>query len=196
MLRPLVAMRNKSKVTQMLSQLNEGNKEVYDHLYPLIYDELKELAYAQLRKQVNHTFSKTELVHETYLKMVNQDKAGFKNKNHFLAIASRCMRQVLIDYARKKKAEKRGGDQHDCTYIDELFNVQQQKAEELIEIDSALNRLAALNQRLSNVVEMRFFGEMTIEDTAEVLDISESTVKRDWMIARGWLHKELKREIS
>lgn len=185
-------MKN-SEVTKLLLQLNEGKKDVYDHLYPLIYDELKGLAYSQLSRQSDHTYSRTELVHETYLKMVNQDEVDFKNRSHFLAIASRCMRQVLIDYARKKKAEKRGGNQKDRTFIDELFITQQQKADELIDIDNALTQLAKLNQRLSDVVEMRFFGEMTIEDTAEAMDLSESTVKRDWMIAKGWLHKELKK---
>lgn len=172
--------------------MNEGKKDVYDHLYPLIYDELKGIAFSHINRQADHTFSRTELVHETYLKMVNQSEVDFKNRSHFLAIASRCMRQVLIDYARKKKAEKRGGDQQDRTFIDELFITQQQKADELIDIDEALERLAQLNQRLSDVVEMRFFGEMTIEDTAEALDLSESSIKRDWVIAKGWLHKELK----
>ncbi|MEX0646773.1 MAG: ECF-type sigma factor [Balneolaceae bacterium] len=185
----------KSEVTKLLVELNKGNEDAYDHLYPLIYDELKGLAYSQLSRQSGHTFSKTELVHETYLKMVNQNhhEVDFKNRSHFLAIASRCMRQVLIDYARKKKAEKRGGNQQDLTYIDELFSTQQQKADELIGIDNALDRLTSLNKRLSKVVEMRFFGEMTIEDTAEALELSESTVKRDWLIAKGWLHKELKK---
>jgi RNA polymerase sigma factor (TIGR02999 family) len=180
-----------TEVTQLLIRLKEGEKEVFDELYPLIYEELKRLAYNQMGRQPDHTLSKTELVHETYLKMVDQPDVDFKDRSHFLAIASKCMRQILIDYARKKKAQKRGGDNRDVTYIDELFKVQQHKADELIGIDAALDRLAKLNQRLTDVVELRFFGEMTIEDTAEALDVSESTVKRDWMKARGWLHQEL-----
>jgi RNA polymerase sigma factor (TIGR02999 family) len=189
-------MGEKSEVTRLLLQLKEGDKEVYDRLYPHIYEELRGLAYAHMSRQSDHTLSKTELVHEAYLKMVSQQDVDFKDRSHFLAIASKCMRQILIDYARKKKAQKRGGDQKDLTYIDELFKAQQQKADELISIDSALNRLAELNQRLSDVVELRFFGEMTIEDTANALDVSASTVKRDWMKARGWLHKELKERFD
>jgi RNA polymerase sigma factor (TIGR02999 family) len=102
------------------------------------------------------------------------------------------MRQILIDYARKKHAKKRGGQNNDVTYIDELFSAENQKAEELINLDEALDELGELNERLVKVVEMRFFGEMTIGETAEALDVSKSTVKRDWMKARGWLYKELK----
>lgn len=189
-------MANKSEVTRLLKKLNNGDKEIYDRLYPYVYDELKRLAYTHMSRQSDHTLSRTELVHEAYLKMANQTDISFKNRSHFLAIASKCMRQILIDYARKKKAQKRGGDKEDLTYIDELFRTQQQKADELIGIDTALSRLANLNQRLSDVVEMRFFGEMTIEDTARALDVSESTVKRDWMKARGWLHKELKERFD
>lgn len=185
-------MSKKSEITHLLSQLHTGDKEIYDRLYALVYDELKKLAYSHMFRQTDHTLSKTELVHETYLKMVDQQDIDFNDRSHFLAISSKCMRQILVDYARKKKAKKRGGDQKDLTYIDELFKAQKQKADELIGIDTALKQLENLNQRLSDVVEMRFFGEMTIEDTAEALDISESTVKRDWMKARGWLHKELK----
>jgi len=102
------------------------------------------------------------------------------------------MRQILIDYARKKHAQKRGGKDRDLTYIDEIFENGKHKVQELINIDDALHELASLNERLSKVVEMRFFGEMTIEETAKALDISQSTVKRDWMKARGWLYRELK----
>lgn len=185
-------MGQQSEVTQLLVQLNSG-KKVYDELYPLIYEELRKLAYMRMRREAaDHTLSKTELVHEAYLKMIDQTQTDFSNRSHFLAIASRCMRQILIDYARKKNAKKRGGKQKDLTYIDELSNAQNYKAKELIDIDEALTRLAQLNQRLSDVVEMRFFGEMTIDETAEALGVSKSTVKRDWIKARGWLYKELK----
>ncbi|MAO66157.1 MAG: RNA polymerase subunit sigma-70 [Balneola sp.] len=183
---------NKKNVTQLLSELKSGKDEAYDELYPLIYEELRRLAYGHMKHQQGHTLSKTELVHEAYLKMTDQSDVEFSDKSHFLAIASRCMRQILIDHARKRHAEKRGGKKQDLTYIDELFTRKNRKAEELIDIDSALNRLEKLNERLSKVVEMRFFGEMSIEDTAEALGVSKSTVKRDWVKARGWLYKELK----
>lgn len=183
----------KSGVTELLVRLKEGENSVHEQLYPLIYEELKRIAYTHMNRQSpDHTLSKTELVHEAYLKMIDQTKIDFKDKSHFMAIASNCMRQILIDYARKKQAKKRGGKQKDLTYIDQLFNDHDQKTEELLGIDKALDRLAKLNERLSKVVEMRFFGEMTIDETARALDISQSTVKRDWMKARGWLYKELK----
>lgn len=182
-----------SQITQLLVRLKKGEKGIYDKLYPLIYQELRQIAYAQMGRELNdHTLSKTELVHEAYLKMIDQSQIDFTDRSHFLAIASRCMRQILIDYARKKNAQKRGGPNRDLTYIDELFSGQKRKAQELIDIDDALHELELRNERLSKVVEMRFFGEMTIQETAEALDISESTVKRDWMKARGWLYKELR----
>ena len=157
---------SKSGTTQLLLKLNnEGDKEIYDKLYPRVYDELKRMAYSKMQQQANHTLSKTELVHEAYLKMINQEEVDYNDRSHFLAVASKCMRQILIDYARKKKAQKRGGKQTDLTFIDELFRTQQEKIDELINIDAALDRLAELNQRLSDVVELRFFGEMTIENT-------------------------------
>lgn len=184
---------DKAGITKLLVRLKKGEDGIYDQLYPLIYEELRGMAYAHMRRQSpDHTLSKTELVHETYLKMIDQSQISFTDKSHFLAIASRCMRQILIDYARKKHAKKRGGKQKDATFIDEIFEKQNKKAQELIDIDAALKELEKLNERLSKVVEMRFFGEMTIEETAQALDISESTVKRDWMKARGWLYKELK----
>ncbi len=183
----------KEEVTQLLVRLKSGENEVYEKLYPLIYDELKQLAHRHMKHQrADHTLSKTELVHEVYLKMVDQTTINFSDKSHFLAISSRCMRQILIDHARKKHAQKRGGKDKDLTYIDEIFSRQKKNAKELIDIDNALNELEQLNERLAKIVEMRFFGEMTIEDTAEALNISKSTVKRDWMKARGWLYKELK----
>ncbi|MEX0721451.1 MAG: sigma-70 family RNA polymerase sigma factor [Balneolaceae bacterium] len=185
-------MKSSSEVTQLLIKLKKGQDGIYDQLYPLIYDKLKNIANMHMNRQGSHTLSRTELVHEAYLKMIDQTQIDFYDRNHFLAIASKCMRQILIDYARKKHAQKRGGKDNDLTYIDELFNAQTKKAKELIDIDEALIQLSQLNERLSKVVEMRFFGEMSIEETAGALNISESTVKRDWMKARGWLYKELK----
>ena len=182
-----------NRVTKLLVRLKDGENHLYDKLYPLIYEELRRLAYSHMSRQSpDHTLSRTELVHETYLKMVDQTQIDFNDRSHFLGIASRCMRQILIDYARKKRAEKRGGDKQDLTYIDELFADENNKAKELIDIDEALHRLEDLSERLSKVVEMRFFGEMTIDETAQALGISKSTVKRDWVKARGWLYKELK----
>lgn len=183
--------KTKSEITKLLLQVKQGSDDAYEELFPLVYKELKRLAYSKLQKERDDiTFTETELVHEVYLKMVKQDELNANDRNHFMAIAARCMRQILIDHARKKKREKRGGDQQDVTYIDKLLKVRHQ-ADELINIDKKLKELAELNQRLADVVELRFFGRLSIYETAKALDVSESTVKRDWAKARGWLYKEL-----
>src|SRR5699024_7980645 len=130
-----------------------------------------------------------------YFKLIDVDNVSWQDRTHFYAIASKCMRQILIDHARKKKAQKRGGNEEPNTYWDELIRDEKQ-ADELINLDQALNKLGQFNDRLMRVVECRYFGEMTIEDTATGLDISESTVKRDWTKARGWLYQELKKPES
>lgn len=179
-------------LTLLLRRVKEDDS-VYDQIYPIVYEELRRMASSRIVfEDPNITYSRTELVHETYLKMVNQEDPDFNDRSHFLAIASNCMRQILIDHARKKSAKKRGGDPDKQTYVDGLFNKNQEMVQELIDIDDALKRLAKLNPRLSDVVTMRFFGGMRIEEIAEALDISESTVNRDWLKARGWLYNELK----
>lgn len=184
--------KGESEVTRLLQKVQNGSEKAYNTLFPLIYEELKKLAFRKLqREQSDITISKTELVHEVYIKMINQEKVEFENSNHFMAIASRCMRQILIDHARKRKAQKRGGEQQDLTYIDELLNIEEQ-TDKLIDIDKKIKELAELNERLAKIVEMRFFGEMKINAIADVLDLSERTVKRDWAKAKGWLYKELK----
>lgn len=184
--------KGESEVTRLLQRVQKGSEKAYNELFPLIYEELKTLAFRKLQREKNDiTISKTELVHEVYIKMINQDKVKFENRNHFMAIASRCMRQILIDHARKRKAKKRGGDQEEITYVDELLKIEEQ-ASKLVDIDKKIKELEELNERLGKIVEMRFFGEMTISAIADVLDLSERTVKRDWAKARGWLYKELK----
>ncbi|WP_138429520.1 ECF-type sigma factor [Fodinibius saliphilus] len=185
-------MKSQAEITQLLVHIKEGSEKAYDALFPLVYNQLRQLAHARLNKEYSEvTYSKTALVHEVYLKMVQQGSIEATDRNHFFAISSRCMRQILIDHARKKKAEKRGGNQHELTYIDGLLN-KDTSAETLLEIDKKLAELAQLSQRMADIVELRFFGDMTIDATADVLDISVSTVKRDWAKARGWLYKELK----
>lgn len=185
-------MTGSSDITQILQEAKEGSKNAYDRLFPLVYDQLRDIAYQRMKgERRSHTLSRTELVHETYLRLVGQAEVDWKDRAHFFAIASKCMRQILIDHARKKKAEKRGGGEEPVTLIDEMVKAEQQ-ADELLNLDEALGRLAKLNERLVEVVEYRYFGEMSIEDTAEVMDVSISTVKRDWAKARGWLYKELR----
>jgi RNA polymerase sigma factor (TIGR02999 family) len=184
-------MTSTSRVTRLLRKINRGSNEAYDELFPLVYKELKRLAYSKLKQEHKDiTYTETELVHEVYMKLADQDSLKATDKSHFMAIAARCMRQILIDHARTKQREKRGGKQQDVTYIDQLLKVHHQ-AEHLINLDEKLNELAQLNQRLADVVELRFFGKLTVYQTAQALNVSESTVKRDWAKARGWLYKEL-----
>lgn len=189
-------MPRTSEATLILQEITDGSEEAYNKLFPLVYDQLKDIAHMRInRENDGHTYSKTDLVHEAYIKLINIDNIDWKDTAHFYAIASSCMRRILIDYARKKKAQKRGGTKEPVTYVDEIVNADRQ-AENLINLDDALNRLSELNERLTKVVECRYFGEMSIEDTAEALDISVSTVKRDWAKARGWLYKELKGKFA
>ena len=187
-------MKSKAEITELLVSIKKGSKGAYEELFPLVYKELKSIAFSKLQSEHKDiTITETELVHEVYLKMIDQTSINAEDKNHFLAIAARCMRQILVDHARKKKAEKRGGDKHDVTYIDELLKVHQE-SREIIDLDDKLNELAKLDERMADVVTLRFFGQMTVTATADALGISERTVKRDWAKARGWLYKELKNE--
>ena len=171
----------------------EKSRDLEDEeLFRSVYNELKRVAYFKIQgERSDMTLSKTGLVHEVYLKMINQTNIEAEDKSHFLAIAARCMRQILVDHARKKTADKRGGQHRDVTYIDELLDAYE-KAGKVIDLDNKLKELSRLDERLAEVVTLRFFGQMTIAATAEALGVSERTVKRDWAKAKGWLYKELK----
>lgn len=186
-------METKETTTLLLNQVKDGSEEACNKLFKLVYEELKRLAYSKLKKESDDiTLTETALVHEVYLKMIGQTKIKVQDKNHFLAIGARCMRQILVDHARKKNAKKRGGDQRDVTYIDELLKARH-KAEELIDLDEKLKELAQFDERMADVVTLRFFGQMTVTSIADALGVSERTVKRDWAKARGWLYKEIKK---
>jgi RNA polymerase sigma factor (TIGR02999 family) len=158
----------------------------------LVYDELKEIANIQLNKEYGeHTLSRTELVHETYMKLVDQSKISFNDRKHFYAIASKSIRQILVDYARKKKAEKRGGDKKEMTFEEGQLNIAE-NSQQIVEMDNLLNDLMELDERLGKIVELRFFIGLSIEDTAELLGISTSTANRDWKKAKGWLYQKFK----
>lgn len=183
---------DKSEVTQLLVAIGEGNQEAYNDLFPMVYGKLKEIALSQLNREYReHTLSRTELVHEAYMKLVDQTKIDFSNRTHFYAIAARSMRQILVDYARKKKAQKRGGDQRDLTLDESSISIQQH-AGQIIELDTYLNELSNLDERLGKIVELRFFAGLSIEEAAELLGISTSTANRDWAKARGWLYQRLR----
>jgi RNA polymerase sigma factor (TIGR02999 family) len=179
------------KVTELLLELSGGNRAVVDELIPFLYRELKRIAAAQLKQErPNHTLQVTALVHEAYLKLVDQSQVHWQNRAHFFGVAAQVMRRILLDYAKGRARGKRGGGLR-RTSFDEALTVSYDRAYELVEIDEALQRLEALDQRQAKVVEMRFFGGLSVEETAEALGVSEPTVKREWAMARAWLHREI-----
>jgi RNA polymerase sigma factor (TIGR02999 family) len=179
------------EITVLLADLSGGNRTVVDALLPLVYEELRRLASRQLRKERSgHTLNTTALVHEAYLKLIGQEEVDWQNRAHFYSLAAIAMRRILINYARQRMAQKRGGGQVVATFEEDMI-ARETRAEELVALDEALDRLAALNERQSLVVTYRFFGGLTHEEVAEVLGVSVPTVRRDWRLARAWLNREL-----
>jgi len=180
-------------VTVLLSELTRGNKEAEEKLVPLVYDELKRLARSYMRRErPEHTLQATALVHEAYLKLIKQQSVNWQGRSHFFAIAAQLMRRILIDHARGHLREKRGGTKV-ILPLDEGLVFSPEHSEELVKLDEALERLSKLDARQSRIVELRFFGGLSVEETAKFLGISPKTVKRDWSVAKVWLHGELRR---
>jgi RNA polymerase sigma factor (TIGR02999 family) len=185
-------METPSDVTALLSELTRGNPEAGTKLIPLVYDELRRMANGYMRRErTGHTLQATALVHEAYLKLLGQHSVDWQNRAHFFGIAAHLMRRVLIDHARGHVRDKRGGGA-EAVPLEEDLVFSAEKSADFLELDSALERLAAIDARQAKIVEMRFFGGLTVEETAEVLGISAKTVKRDWTVAKAWLHGELK----
>jgi len=181
-----------SEVTILLTHLTDGNQEGASKLVPLIYDEMRRLANRYMRRErVDHTLQTTALVHEAYLKLVEQRSVNWRGRAHFLGIAAQVMRRILIDHARGHLRRKRGGKQ-EVVLLDEALVFSPQKSKELIRVDDALHELAKRDPRQAKIVELRFFGGLTVEETAELLELSPKTVKRDWAVAKAWLHGFLK----
>ena len=177
--------------TELLQALSGGQAEAADQLMPLVYEALEAIARNHLRKErADHTLDTSALVHEAYLKLVVQTRASWANRAHFFAIASQAMRRILINYAHKRNAAKRGGGMAAVTLNENLVQ-QEMRPEQLLALDEALDRLASFSERQAKVVEMRFFGGLKEEEIAEVLGISGPTVRRDWRFAKAWLSKEL-----
>jgi len=184
-------MREDVTATQLLADCRNGNRDAFDKLFAMVYSELRSKAHRLLESQpVGHTLSTTALVHESYLKLLRTERLTLQDRAHFLALAARAMRMVLVSYARSHTAEKRGGGSTPLD-LDDALVLSNERAEQMIALDEALGKLSTLNDRLSQTVEMRFFGGLTIEETAMALDVAESTVKLDWQKARAWLHREL-----
>jgi RNA polymerase sigma-70 factor (ECF subfamily) len=179
-------------VTVLLEQLAKGKEEVASKLIPLVYNELRRLAGGYMRRERNdHTLQPTALVHEAYLKLVEQRSVNWQSRAHFFGIAAQLMRRILVDHARGHLRDKRGGGVIPVP-LDEALVFAPEQSSELVKLDQSLERLANLDPRQSKIVELRFFGGLTVEQTAEVLGISPKTVKRDWSVAKAWLHGDLK----
>jgi RNA polymerase sigma factor (TIGR02999 family) len=163
-----------------------------DDLLPLVYDELRRIAARELRRERDgHTLCTTALVHEAWLELEKLNRIQFQNRSHYLALAAQAMRRVLIDYAVARRAQKRGGGQHVETLDEDAVAIVQSRAAELLDLDNALDRLHALDERQARIVECRFYGGMTVEETADALGISPAPVKREWSMARAWLNREV-----
>lgn len=183
-------------VTSLLLAYREGDREAYDRLLPLVYDDLRRIARGHLRRQRSgHTLGTTGIVHEAYLKLVDPKSATYQDRNHFLAVAARAMRQVIISYARRHSAGKRGGGERALPLEERDIPVEGQ-ADTILAVDQALARLEEVEPRLARVVECRFFAGLDEQETAEALGVSARTVQRDWMRARAWLKEELSRGSS
>ena len=183
-------MTDREQVTALLLRVRDGDPEAMDRLFPLVYEELRRIAHHHLRdERPGHTLGTTGLVHETYLKLVDQTRTQWRDRGHFFRVASWAMRRILVDYARSYRALRRGGNAQRVPLEDDI--ALSERGETLEALDEALDRLAAVDQRLSQVVECRYFGGLTTEETAEALGVSARTVERDWIKARGWLQLEL-----
>lgn len=179
-----------TSVTQLLADLRAGRRDAFDRMLPLVYHELRRSARRELAVRPSDSLSTTALVHELYLKFSRAERADWQDRAHFLGVAAVAMRHILVDRARRRTAEKRGGPQRHVTLDDELISVDHQ-AESLLDLHEALDYLATLDERLARVVEFRFFGGMTEQETAEALHIGVRTVRRDWIKARGLLYQAL-----
>jgi RNA polymerase sigma-70 factor, ECF subfamily len=181
------------QISQLLARYSNGDQAALDQLMPLVYGRLRKMAKRYMRAQpIGHTLQTTALLHEAYLKLVGQEEKGWQNRAHFFGVAAQAMRHILVDYARARHAAKRGGEALEVSF-DEAAVITTERAAEVVALDDALHLLANLSPRQSRVVELRYFGGLSVKETAEVLRVSVETVKRDWRMAKVWLLRELQR---
>ena len=187
----LVMERAPENITELLVGYGRGDKEALDQLMPIVYDELRRQAARYLRKErPGHTLQTTALIHEAYVRLVDQRQVQWQNRAHFFGIAAQLMRRILVDHARTKKRVKRGGSDIRVSLADANIAIKGQDLD-FVALDEALQRLAQIDEQQSRIVELRFFSGLSVEETAEALGISNATVKRDWSMAKAWLHREL-----
>ena len=180
------------EITRILKSWSGGNREAVDDLMPLVYDELHKVAQQYLRRQrTDHTLQPTALVNEAYLKLIDISDVEWQDRAHFFAFASQVMRHILVDYARGQAREKRGGGAQKLS-LDEAISYSKETEVDLLALDEALSELAAIDEKQGKIVELRFFGGLTVEETGVVLRISPATVKREWRIAKAWLFKRMR----
>ena len=182
-----------SGITELLLDWNRGDKGALDRLMPLVYDELRNVARHRLAvEDQGHTLQSAALVNETYIRLVDQERTQWRNRAHFFAISARLMRRILVDHARQRRTGKRGGDQTKLS-LDHSLGLQERKELDVVALDEALDTLSKLDSQQARVIELRFFGGLTIEETGEALGISPATVTRDWVTAKAWLFDQLNR---
>ena len=188
----VVGRSSAKPVSALLVRWKSGDQEALQALMPLVYDELRRIAHRHLRaERPDHTLRSTELVHEAYLRLLEQQPAGLSGRAHFFAVAARLMREILVDYARSRRAAKRG---FGCKItLDQAVALPQKREFDVLALDDALNELGRFDPQQARIVELRFFGGLTIDETSSVLNISPATVKRDWATARAWLYREVSR---
>jgi RNA polymerase sigma factor (TIGR02999 family) len=180
------------EITQMLREWSDGKPEALENLLPLVYTELHRQAASFLRKErPGHTLQTTALIHEAYLKLIDRRDSKWQSRTHFFAVAAQAMRRILVDYARAKHREKRGGDNIKLSLEEATLVAAKEKGVDLIALDEALNKLANFDEQQARVVELRYFSGLSLEETAEALHVSRATVARDWEAARAWLHREI-----
>lgn len=185
-------MTDHGDITELLRSVEGGSSAAVDALFPRVYEELKVVAASRLRaERAGHTLSATALVHEAYLKLVGQESVEWQNRPHFFAVAARAMRRILLDHAIARRAEKRGGGAPMVTLGDDSAS-EESSADQIVAIDEALTRLAALDARQARVVELRFYGGLTLQEVGEVLGVSLASVNRDWRTARAFLTTQLR----
>jgi RNA polymerase sigma-70 factor (ECF subfamily) len=179
------------QVTELLVAWGNGDNSAHDELMPLVYEELHRLAHRYMgRERIGHTLQTSGLVNEAYLRLIDQSQVHWQNRAHFFGIAAQMMRRILVDYARSRQYAKRGGGAQQVS-LDEALIVSDERADEAVALDDALKVLAQFDQRKSQIVELRFFGGLSIDETAEFLKVSPGTVVRDWTLAKAWLRKQI-----
>ena len=180
-------------ITHLLIEVSNGDRAAVDLLLPVIYDELRKLAANYLRRErVDHTLQPTALVHEAYMRLIDQSRVNWQNRAHFFGVAAQIMRRLLVDHARKHNAEKRGQDFQKLS-LDENIDRAVERSAELIALDDALKTLATIDAQKARMVELRYFGGLSIEETADVMGVTPTTIKRHWRFAKAWLHGEMQR---